>query len=281
MLRVIEVIQPKKPSKNALLFFTSLLIGGAGMFYSKQYIESEIALYKKTLDIKEEMIEVVVPKRNIAKGENISQEDLSLRAIPAQYIDSNTITHSTFDTAIGQNVEYDIEAGKPLLWAHLDGGQAPTLSGNVPTGLRAMTIRVDEINSISGFLQPKDKIDMLLTYGDNADKKVFPLIQNLNVIATGMQTYVVKHKAAQRPFSTITIQVTPEQAKIITLSQQVGKITAMLRNPDDESPLKDNTLNLSQVLKLPVSNKRAKPKIISRPKPKKSKPQIEYIIGGS
>jgi len=270
----------KKPSKNILMFVMSLLIGGAGVFYSKQYIEGEIAVYKKSLEKTEEMVEVVVPSRSIARGELVSQADLTLRKIPAQYTDSNSITGSTFETAVGQRVEFDLDKGKPMLWAHLEGGQTPTFSGKVPTGLRAMTIRVDEINSISGFLQPKDRIDLLLTYGEKDNKQIFPLIQNLNVIATGVQTYVDKTSSAQRSFSTITIQVTPEQAQKITLSQQVGKITAMLRNPDDESPLSKSPMTMAQVLNLPVPVKvKAKPK--PKAKAKKKKPQIEYIIGGS
>jgi len=271
----------KKPSKNMMMFVLSLVIGGIGVFYSKQYIEGEIAVYKRSLEKTEEMVEVVVPARSIARGELVTQSDLTLRKIPAQYIDSNSITGSTFETAVGQRVEFDLDRGKPMLWAHLEGGQTPTFSGKVPTGLRAMTIRVDEINSISGFLQPKDRIDLLLTYGDKTNKQIFPLIQNLNVIATGVQTYVDKQSSAQRAFTTITIQVTPEQAKKVTLSQQVGKITAMLRNPDDESPMSEVPMNVAQALNLPIPVVKEKIKPKPKSKPKKKAPQIEYIIGGS
>jgi len=273
----------KKPSKNVMMFVVSLLVGGVGVFYSKQYIESEIAVYKKSLEKTETMVEVVVPARSMARGELVTQSDLTLRKIPEQYADSNSITGTTFEAAVGQRVEFDLDRGKPMLWAHLEGGQTPTFSGKVPTGLRAMTIRVDEINSISGFLQPKDKIDLLLTFGAKENKQILPLIQNLNVIATGVQTYVDKQNSSKRSFSTITIQVTPEQAQKITLSQQVGKITAMLRNPDDESPLSKLPMTMAQVLDLPkpVVKEIIKPKPKPKPKPKKRKPQIEYIIGGS
>ncbi len=267
-----------------MMFVVSLLVGGVGVFYSKQYIESEIAVYKKSLEKTEKMVEVVVPARSMMRGELVTQSDLTLRKIPEQYADSNSITGSTFEAAVGQRVEFDLDRGKPILWAHLEGGQTPTFSGKVPTGLRAMTIRVDEINSISGFLQPKDKIDLLLTYGAKEEKQIIPLIQNLNVIATGVQTYVDKQSSAKRSFTTITIQVTPEQAKKITLSQQVGKITAMLRNPDDESPLSKLPMSMAQVLNLPKPVVKAvapKPKPKPKPRPKKKVPQIEYIIGGS
>jgi len=142
----------RRPSKNVLMFFLSLIIGGVGVFYSKQYIEEQIAVYKSSLEKTEKMVEVVVPVRDMSRGEIVKQSDLSVRKIPEQYIDSNSITAATYETAVGQRVEFAVQGGKPMLWAHLEGGQSPTFSGKVPTGLRAMTIRVDEINSISGFL---------------------------------------------------------------------------------------------------------------------------------
>jgi len=265
------------------MFIISLGLGGVGVYYSKQYIETEIAEYKQSLKTDDAMVEVVVPARSLVRGEIVAQSDLTLREIPEKYTDSNSITSATYDTAVGQRVEFDVESGKPILWAHLEGGQAPTFSGKVPTGLRAMTIRVDEINSISGFLQPKDRIDLLLTYGGSDTKQIMPLIQNLNVIATGVQTYVDKQSSAKRSFSTITLQVSPEQAKKITLSQQVGKITAMLRNPDDEAPMSSSPMTIAQVLNLPkpIVKQPVKPKPRKKQAKKINKPQIEYIIGGS
>lgn len=271
-------VSGKKPSKNIVMFVLSLVVGGAGVYMSKQYIENQIAGYKASLEKTEEMTEVVVPNRKMVRGDIVTFADLQVHTVPKQYVDPNVVLESTHETAIGQRVEFDLEPGLPLLWAHLEGGLSPTFSGKVPTGLRAMTIRVDEINSISGFLQPKDRIDLLLTYGNKDDKQIFPLLQNLNVIATGVQTYVDKTGSSQQPFTTITIQVSPEQAQKITLSQQVGKVTAMLRNPDDESPLSKTPMTTAQLLNRPVPAPKPKKKVKRYVKPK---PGIEYIIGGS
>ena len=143
-----------------------------------------------------------------------------------------------------------------------------------------MTVRVDDINSISGFLQPEDQIDLLLSYGSAEAQHIFPLIQSLNVIATGIQTLVDKNgQVSQRNFSTITVQVSPEQAKKITLAQQVGKLTALLRNPDDDAPLSNQPLSVAHLL-----NGSQTPSInatkVARPRSIK-KQSIEYIIGGS
>ncbi len=269
-----------KPKKNLIMMCMALMLGGMGVFLSKNYIEEQVAYYKGQLEQTETMVKIVVPNRKLFRGEIVSSNVLLIREIPEKYADSNSVTAANYDVAIGQRVDFDVDEGRPLLWAHLEGGLSPTFSGKVPTGLRAMTVRVDEINSISGFLQPKDRIDLLLTYGSGATQQITPIIQNLDVIATGVQTLVDKNgSGAKRSFTTITVQVSPEQAKKITLSQQVGKMTAMLRNPEDESPLSTKPMSVSSLFgeKKPVKAvvKKAKKKIA------KKKPGIEYIIGGS
>ena len=267
-----------RPGKHILMFVLSLGLGAIGVYYSKHYIEQQVSYYKGQLDKTEKMVEVVVPKRNMVRGEILLASDLSIREIPEKYADSNAVNGSNYDVAVGQRVDFDIDEGRPLLWAHLEGGLTPTFSGKVADGLRAMTVRVDEINSISGFLQPKDKVDLLMSYGSGQGQKIFPLIQRLDIIATGVQTLVDKSSSGStRNFSTITVHVSPNDAQKITLAQQVGKLTAMLRNPDDESSLNDQPLSVAQLL-----NIEQKPPSVVKPRKTRSvkEPAIEYIIGG-
>jgi len=268
-------------NKNTIMLFISLVLAAIGVFYSKTYIENQVNYYRAQLNKTEPMVKIVVPKRKMVRGEVVTTDDISLRELPTKYADTNSINGANYEVAVGQRLSFDVDQGRPLLWAHLEGGRAPTFSGKVPAGLRAMTVRVDEINSISGFLQPKDRIDLLLSYGSGDRNQIFPLIQNLDVIATGIQTLVDKTaQGGKRSFTTITVKVSPEEAKKITLSQQVGKLTAMLRNPDDEAPLSTTPMSVAQLLNKPPPVVKKKPKIKPVLKKKKEK-GIEYIIGGS
>ncbi len=270
-----------RPGKQILMFVLSLALGGGGVYYSKQYIEEQVSYYKGQLDKTEPMVDVVVPNRAMLRGEILLSSDLSVRQIPEKYADSNTVNGSNYEVAIGQRIDFDIDEGRPLLWAHLEGGLTPTFSGKVEDGLRAMTVRVDEINSISGFLQPKDKVDLFLSFGVGAKQQILPLIQRLNVIATGVQTMVDKSSGGTtRNFSTITVHVSPEDGQRITLAQQVGKLTAMLRNPDDEAPVSETPMTVSQLLNMEPAVK-SEPVVASRPRAVvKKEPGIEFIIGG-
>src|SRR5690554_1980060 len=182
------------PAKYVLMLFVSLALGGFGVYLSKQFIEDRISFYKSQMEVNDELISVVVPKQTLLRGTIVTPQAFAMRDFPKQYVDSNTVSGSTFDIAVGQRLNYDIDGGKPLLWAHLEGGLVPTFSGNIEDGHRALTIPVDEINSISGFLQPKDRVDLLLTYKKAGSKEnmTFPFMQNLHILATGVKTVVDK-----------------------------------------------------------------------------------------
>ena len=273
---VIPVARFRKPSAGMVVFFLSVVAGVFAVYYSQNYIEGKVDYYKGQLEKTETMVEVVVPGRRLLTGQPLREQDLLVREIPESYVDNNVLLLSSYEQALGQELAFDVEPGKPLLWAHLEGGRTRTFSGLVPEGARALTVRVDEINSISGFLQPKDRIDLLMTYGSGDQEAVFPLIQTLEVIATGLQTRVDKNSVGgKRTFSTITVNVSPDNAQKITLAQKIGKLTAVLRNPDDADPLSDSPMTTSRLLNKPR-------KVVARKKPEKPKaPAIEYIIGGA
>ena len=79
----------------------------------------------------------------------------------------------------------------------------------------------------------------------------------------------------KRTFSTITVNVSPDDAQKITLAQKIGKLTAVLRNPDDSNPLSNVPMTTSKLLNQP---KKAVRKVV-RKKAKAS--GIQYIIGGA
>lgn len=265
--------------KNIVMLAIALVLGGIGVYVANNYITTKVNYYKEQSEIKEVMAEVVVPKRPMLRGELMTSADLAVFKIPQKYVDPNAVTPSSYKVAMGQRLEFDVDQGKPLLWAHLNGGRAPTFSGKLEDGLRALTIPVDEINSFSGFLQPKDNVDLLLTYnGQEVGGKdvTFPFMQNLHVLATGVKTVIDKSgKSGATRYSTITVQVTPQDAKRIVLARKLGDITAVLRHPDDALPMNDRAFSVADVL-----GEQFKPKpVYRRAKPKKK--GIEMIVGGS
>ncbi|MCU7841059.1 MAG: Flp pilus assembly protein CpaB [Candidatus Thiodiazotropha sp. (ex Lucinoma annulata)] len=253
------------------MLILSLAVGAVGVYLAKDFIEKKVNYYKSQLEKTEEMIALVVPNRNIPQGTIISMRDFSIREIPKKYAHANAVNKSNFNTAIGQRVSFDITKGRALLWAHLEGGVMPTFSGKLKPGTRALAFTVDKINSISGFLQPKDNIDLLIEYKD----QIIPIIQNLHVLATGPRTRIDKTgRQTDDSFRTITVEVTPEVAEKITLAKSIGKLTALLRSPQDDKPISDQPMTVARLLNKPQPKAKPRKKVVRKAK------GIEYIIGG-
>lgn len=256
-----------KFNKNLILIVVSFVFAALAVYLAKEFIEDKISFYENQLNTTEKLVSVIVPKRNMQNGEIVSSNDFAVREIPESYAHANGVDSTTFNIAVGQRLSFDVAKGRALLWAHLEGGIMPTFSGKIPEGLRAMTITVDKISSISGFLQPTDNIDLLLEYKDS----VFPVLQNIRVLATGTRTRIDKTgRESSGTFNSITIEVTPEIARKVTLARSLGNMTAVLRSPKDSDLEGINKTTVAHLLNQPkkVYKKRA------------VKKGVEFIIGG-
>lgn len=263
----------KKPRVNAngVMVVASVVLGAAAVYFARNFIEERVNLYKSQLDKEEAMIQVVVPNTPLAQGTVVTKEQLSLREVPASFTHGNALTGDSFASAVGQRLRTGIAPGKPLLWTHLEGGGG-TFSDSLVEGNRALTVPVDTINSISGMLQPSDNIDLFLSQTRKGQKEIYPIMQNLHVLATGRHTEVDKSgQPTGRSYSTITVEVSPKDAKRLVLAQSVGRLTATLRNREDDSPIDDVVMRASELRGI-------KPrKYVPPPPPPRG---IEFIIGG-
>jgi pilus assembly protein CpaB len=170
-----------------------------------------------------------------------------------------------------------MRAGEVLIQGAIAGADVATFSSKIRPGIRALTIAVDEINSVSGMLQPGDRIDLFLSVrppGQGAaqllPEATAPLMQDLLVLATGRQVRPGgDDPRLGRSFTTITVEASPEEAQRLIVAQRGGKLTAMLRNPEDRAALVRRVLDLPGLLGM------AAPKPLA---PAESGPEI--IIGG-
>lgn len=272
-------------NRPLIVLGVAVALGGCGAYLANTYIKEEIASAKAQLGTKESLVQVVVPRKDIPRGARVRPEDMAVRELPASYVHNSAVTEDNFQVAEGQRLSYDAEQGKPLLWAHLDGGRTPTFSGRVPEGLRALTFPVDQISSISGFLQPKDKIDLMLTYRPGKEEITLPMLDGVLVLATGTRTVVDKGGdggETERTYSTVTVQVTPEDAKRIILAQEAGKLTAVLRHPDDAAELPKTAMTVAKLAGTPPTpvRKNPLPPKVEVKKVDETKPSIQFIIGG-
>lgn len=127
-----------------------------------------------------------------------------------------------------------IEINQPLMAADLTGeGQNASIAALLPDGMRATSVRINDVSGVAGFVKPNDTVDVLITrqpLGREGGAQVTDvLLQNIRVIAMDQDA---QGKDGQPVVSrTATLEVTPLDAQKLTLGQQLGALSLVLRKP--------------------------------------------------
>ncbi len=256
---IASVFEPIRKHKIAALFACALATGLVAAWGIRSQVGEFLAAERAKLVPKVRAIDVVVAKRNLKPGDVVSGDTMAVRPVPQEFVASNAIRPDKFDGFVGAKLSQALKAGEALVSASLAGADIATFSSKVKPGIRAMTVAVDEVNSVSGMLQPGDHIDLLLSVkppastlagpGVQGPEITVPLLQDILVLATGKQVRPGQgDDLGNRSFNAITVEVSPEQAQKLVVAQRGGKLTAMLRNPGDHLELPKQSLDIYALL---------------------------------
>ncbi|WP_297526564.1 Flp pilus assembly protein CpaB [Thiohalobacter sp.] len=238
--------------KNLKLLLIALGLGALAALLSFLYLKAREAELRAQLTPHEEMVEVVVASRDLVKGDKLNASNLAVRSVPAKYVDDNAVRPSQFEEIDGQVLNQNLASGRPLMRSYVAREFPLDFSDTIPLKRRAMTIQVDEVNSVSGFVRPGDRIDLfaLLPPGAVDEKddshQVMPLLENVEVLATGRdaardyeeKVRLLRGGVAAQPddsYTTLTLNVTPREAAVLATAREKGDLLAVLRNRKDDS----------------------------------------------
>lgn len=131
-----------------------------------------------------------------------------------------------------------IAANEPILSGKVSAeGQGASISALLPDGMRAATVRINDVSGVAGFIQPNDHVDVLITRtppGSGAGSEVTDvLLQNINVIAMGQQAKDADGKPIDA--RTATLEVAPIDAQKLALGEAAGSLSLVLRKPGEPS----------------------------------------------
>ena len=246
-----------KRRRQMLLLTAAIGLGAMAAIGARGYISDQIALERERLQPRQPMVAIVVAKQDLARGEAVSAQTVAVREIPRAYLAPGTVLPERFEGFAGARLMAPLRAGEPLLQSALEGADVSTFAAKVPAGVRAFTVVVDEVNSLSGMLQPGDRIDLLLSarLPATAAQPQPPeitrsLLQDIKVLATGRQVRPGGDDKSPRTYGAITVEVSPEQAQRLVVAQRSGKLTATLRNPLDREPVAQLPLDVYALLGL-------------------------------
>lgn len=217
---------------TALAISAGLALVITGVFY-------QIAL-RDTGNEAVPMSEVVTAAKDLEIGSEIQAGDLRVDPWPAGKLPAGV--HQEIELVIGRVPVSRILAQEPVLDRRLAApGAGVGLATKVPDGMRAMSIRVDDVTGVSGFVMPDARVDVLITgdpqHDPESGRMTKTILGNVLILSAGEH---LAPDATGRPqrVPVVTLLLTPEQAEMVTLAQTQGRIQLVLRNGNDEEVAK-------------------------------------------
>jgi pilus assembly protein CpaB len=177
-------------------------------------------------------VDIVVAANDLQVGTKLDDRDLKMVKFPADSLPDGAIHQKA--RAIGRGVLQPISRGDFILSSKLADKDVAGLPALIPAGMRALSVRVNDVIAVAGFVLPGTRVDVLLTGnpGAGGESVTTTVLENVAVLATGQK---LERNAAGEPQNTavITLLVSPEDAQKLTLATQQGRIQLSLRNPLD------------------------------------------------
>jgi pilus assembly protein CpaB len=252
-------------NRNMLFVVVALVLGVLASFLAVQYVNNQVAARTPVNNTK--TAPVVVPTRDMAKGETLGEEDLSVRDVPVDFVPADAVNPENFNSYIGQVLRSPVAKGAPFSVAALDL-VSDHFSNIITAGDVAYTIQVDDTNSVSNLIVPGDHVDVLLMITEQDNGRIMPLLANVPVLATGRHAKGVQEKDGKEiSYSNITLELPPRDAQRIAIAGKAGELRLLLRQADSKEPFNLSSLSKADLLRT------------SRPV-RKGPPGVEYIIGG-
>ena len=192
----------------------------------------------RTADVK--TVDVVVAQHPLKLGARVTKDHVKVVKWPAETPVAGTF--SNVEDVLDRGVIAAVEVNEPLTNSKLAALEAGAgLPPSIPPGMRAISVKVNEVVGVAGFVVPGTRVDVMVTLGSRnkqSDESVTRIVvSNVQVLTAGTKYDQDKAKeGAPIPSTVVTLLVTPEDGERIALAASEGQIMLTLRNPLDTQP---------------------------------------------
>jgi pilus assembly protein CpaB len=213
--------------KRAFFMITSsLILGVAAAWMAGDWLE-RMGQVPET-----EMATVVAADLAIPFGTKVARRHLKLLEMPNEYAPPGAFR--TMEAAIDRVTVQPIVAGEILMQERfIDYGDGSTLAAMVAKNMRAVTVRVDDVIGVAGFLLPGNRVDVLASRREqNRRATAETILRDIKVLAVDQTAATEKNEPVI--VRAVTLEVKPEDAETLFRAREEGSIQLTLRNPLDE-----------------------------------------------
>jgi len=232
-------------SNNILILVVAIVLGGIAAFLARNWllsqtqvsrsVEGRIVVATKALSFgtplsDDNVVEIVWGGRDLPDGAFASRQEL--------FKDGRRAMLAT------------VARNEPILGSKITGpGQQASLSSTIEGGKRAVTVRVDDVRGVAGFILPNDHVDVVLIRSANnpARRESYSdlLLQNVKVIA--IDQVAAEQKERPSVAKAVTLEVTPSQAQQIALATEIGTLSLILRQAGEADVVRNDRVTESDL----------------------------------
>ena len=222
--------------------------------------------------------QVIIAAGDIPSGTVLSSQNVKTVAWPLKVIPPKSA--SSLHEIEGRVVMVPIPQGNPVLFSMLaPEGTAAGLSGILPDGKRALTIKVDEVSGVGGFIHPGDHVDVLVDLALKEESEHFSrtILHDIVVLTTGQ---IWQQKGDDKPVvvTTVTLELTPHESEVLNLASNEGKVRLALRNRNNKTIAETEGVTTSFLLS-GVAPKKQTTTAAAAQLPTRAEKSIEVIKG--
>lgn len=241
-----------KKNRLLVIFVLALASGGLAGFLALRELGDRVPAM--VLEPRSSRTRLAVAARDLPVGSLVRNEDIRLidwpdAATPVGY-------SASVEELVGRGLITPMRTNEPFLSSKLadrdSGGGLPIL---IDDGMRAVSVRVDEVISVAGYVVPGTRVDVLVTVapgGDNQNAVTRVVLQNVRVLSAG-QTLERDQEGKPQTVSVVTLLVTPEDGEKLVLAANEGRVQLALRNMLDVAEASTPGARLTTLVAAPSS----------------------------
>ena len=192
---------------------------------------------------------IVVAARDLPAGSVVRREDVETVTWPGSAVPEGFATQA--GEVVGRGLIVEVRANEPLLaWKMAAKEAGGGLSITIPEGMRAVSVEVDEVIGVAGFVLPGTRVDVLATVMPGTDRRqttTRTILQNVRALAAD-QRYQQEIQGEPQYVTVVTLLVTPTQAEALTLAATEGRIQLALRNTLDAEEIDTRGQRITQLV---------------------------------
>ncbi|WP_377192756.1 Flp pilus assembly protein CpaB [Ruegeria meonggei] len=224
-------------------FITTLFgiaIASGSVYLAKDHIQFKTSATGPSSNA--DLVEIYVARSEIAFGQTIEKHDVAVHSWPRDALPAGVFTD--IDVLVPESRRQLRRAkgrfypGEVMLLSKVSNfGEKVTLVQKLGENTRAMSIKVDAVTAVGGFVTPGDWVDIVLTQGARMELRAVTILQNIRVIGVDQQSEELSDQPEVA--RTITVEVTPQQGQRLALAQKAGTLSLTLRTLDgvEDAPM--------------------------------------------